>query len=113
MSYRDVQYLILILSTIPFDFMESHFAVELIVFELHGQTSVPFFYVHTLCIQVKLKWIHFADADDEVVVAKLSTSVLEDRKGSLFDQNIGPPLDQTQLRNYKTIEQILVSVMNF
>ena len=55
----------------------------------------------------------FLDADDEVVVAKLSTSVLEDRKGSLFDQNIGPPLDQTQLRNYKTIEQILVSVRNY
>ena len=52
----------------------------------------------------------FLDADDEVVVAKLSTSVLEDRKGSLFDQNIGPPLDQTQLRNYKTIEQILVRI---
>jgi inositol 1,4,5-triphosphate receptor type 1 len=42
------------------------------------------------------------------VVAKLSTAVIEDRKGSLFDQNVGPPLDQTQLRNYKTIEQILI-----
>ena len=43
MSYRDVPYLILILLTNPFDLMKSHFAVELIVFELYGQTSVPFF----------------------------------------------------------------------
>ena len=50
----------------------------------------------------------FSDAEDEVVVAKLSTTIIEDRKGSLFDQNVGPPLDQTQLRNYKTIEQILI-----
>ena len=41
-------------------------------------------------------------------VAKLSTANIEERKGSIFDQNIGPPLDQTQLRNYKTIEQILI-----
>lgn len=50
------------------------------------------------------------DAEEEVVVAKLSTVMVEEhRKGSLFDQqNVGPPLDQTQLRNYKTIEQILI-----
>ena len=41
-------------------------------------------------------------------MAKLSTANIEERKGSIFDQNIGPPLDQTQLRNYKTIEQILI-----
>ena len=43
-----------------------------------------------------------------ISVAKLSTANIEERKGSIFDQNIGPPLDQTQLRNYKTIEQILI-----
>ncbi len=49
------------------------------------------------------------DAEDEVVVAKLSTALIEEhRKGSLFDQNVGPHLDATQLRNYKTIEQILI-----
>ena len=48
------------------------------------------------------------EAEDEAIVAKLSTAKIEERKGSIFDQNIGPPLDQTQLRNYKTIEQILI-----
>ena len=37
------------------------------------------------------------------------STIEEHRKGSLFDQqNVGPPLDSTQLRNYKTIEQILI-----
>ena len=48
MSYKDIPYLILILLTNPFDLMKSHFAVELIVFELYGQMSVLFFLNHTL-----------------------------------------------------------------
>ena len=48
LSYRDVPYLISILTTIPFDLMKSNFAVELIGFELYGQTSVLFFLDHTL-----------------------------------------------------------------
>ena len=46
LSYRDIPYLILILTTIPFDLMKSNFAIELIGFELYGQTSVPFFPPH-------------------------------------------------------------------
>ena len=51
-----------------------------------------------------------ADGDEEVIVSpKLSVPIdQESRKDSLFDQNVGPPLDPTQLRNYKTIEQILL-----
>ena len=48
------------------------------------------------------------DGDDEVVIAPKLSVPIEDRKDSLFDQNVGPPLDPTQLRNYKTIEQILL-----
>ena len=55
LSYRDVPYLILILSTIPFDLMKGHFAVEQIVFELYGQTSVLFFFNHTLIRRIKEK----------------------------------------------------------
>ena len=50
LSYRDVQYLILTLSTIHFDLMKRNFALELIVFELYGQTSVPFFSWYTLLL---------------------------------------------------------------
>ena len=51
-----------------------------------------------------------ADGEEEVIVSpKLSVPIdQESRKDSLFDQNVGPPLDPTQLRNYKTIEQILL-----
>ena len=55
LSYRDVPYLILILSTIPFDLLKGHFAVEQIVFELYGQTSVLFFFNHTLIRRIKEK----------------------------------------------------------
>lgn len=50
------------------------------------------------------------DGDDEELdkVPTTATPPSDEKKGSIFEQNIGPHLDSTQLRNYRTIEQILI-----